>query len=167
MIYFLFSISAVFVKLPAEDEFELLENGFRTVDSMPNTILAIDGTYIPINIPNINGEECFNRKGFYNINVIVTADYKKRFKSVSSHLGSALDSRVVSHSRSLINFMCNLYGYNIVGDQAYLGYQKIVIPVLCESVYIKNYSTKIGIQNIIVENAFGLFKKYIYLFLII
>ena len=59
---------------------------------------------------------------------------------------------------SLINFINNLHVYNIVGDQAYRGYEKIVIPGLSENVNIRNYSTELGKQRIIVENAFGLFK---------
>ena len=54
--------------------------------------------------------------------------------------------------------MDNLHGYNIVGDQAYRGYEKIVIPGISENTNIRNYSTEPGKQRIIVENAFGLFK---------
>ena len=89
MIDFLFCILEEFVKLPPEDEFELLENGFKQLEIFKHTILVIDETHTPINIHKINDEEYFSRKESYSINCCVSLNNKKRFRSVNSHLGSS------------------------------------------------------------------------------
>ena len=67
MINFLFEISIHFIKLPETIEFQELARDFQNLGGTPSIILAIDGTNIPINRPNINGENYMNRKGFYSI----------------------------------------------------------------------------------------------------
>ena len=55
--------------------------------------------------------------------------------------------------------MNNLNGdFKIVGDQAYRGYEHIVIPGITRNSEIPNYTEELAKQRLIVENTFGLFK---------
>ena len=152
MVNFLFEISIHFIKLPETIEFQELARYFQNSGATPSIILVIDGTQIPINRPKINGENYINRKEFYSINFSAAVDSKKRIRYLSNHLGSAHDSRVLRNSTSLINFMNNLNGdYKIVGDQAYRGYEHIVIPGITRYGEIPNYTEELAKQRLIVE----------------
>ncbi len=74
--------------------------------------------------------------------------------------GSIHDSRLFSESIFLRKFAQNLPdGMFIVGDQAFIGINKVKVPIhmpLTTPQY--NFNYQLGKQRIIVENTFGLFK---------
>ena len=140
MVNFLFKISFHFIKLPETTEFQELARDFKNLGATPSFIPTIDGTRIPINRPKINGDNYIDRKGFYSINFCAAVDSKKRIRYLCKHLGLENDSRALRNFTYLINFMNNLNGeYKIIGNQAYQGYEHIVIPGITRNGEIPNY----------------------------
>ena len=45
---YIFSISPNFIKLPSEEEFDVLSNSFLELGRIPKTLLSIDGTHVKI-----------------------------------------------------------------------------------------------------------------------
>lgn len=52
--------------------------GFGIRHQLPNCVGAIDGCQIPITKPTTNGDDYYNRKGRYSINVQAVVDQKGR-----------------------------------------------------------------------------------------
>lgn len=61
-----------YVKLPSQQEADIMKAKFYEKASFPNVIGCIDGTQVRILAPTENEHEYINRKNFHSINVQVT-----------------------------------------------------------------------------------------------
>ena len=156
---YIFSISPNFIKLPSEEEFNVLSNSFLELGRIPKTLLSIYGTHIKISATRVSAQNYYNRKQCYSINIIAAVDANKKFRYVSKHYGSAHDLRVYRTSITLMNWANELKdGFHIVADKAYRGYSNILIPGVSNDIGINIYTENLARQRLVVENRFGLFK---------
>ena len=156
---FLFEISPLYIKLPSDEDFETLSASFLLRGRVTKTILAIDGTHIPIVAPPMNAESYYNRKGFYSLNFTVCCDADLIIRWISNDLGCAHDARVLRNSEQLVDFIFNLTdGFHLTGDKAYRGFANIWIPGVTSDINQENIDDSLDKQRIRIENCFGLLK---------
>ena len=65
----------LFVKFPKHQEVQELALSFAIERGMANCVGAIDGCHIPIPKPVAHGEDYWNRKSFYSINMLAVVDH--------------------------------------------------------------------------------------------
>ena len=137
---------------------ESLSNGFLRYGNINGTILAIDGTHMPIRRPKVNGTNYYNRKIFYSLNVLALVDHNKKFIFLSNGYECNHDMRVYRNSDNIQNFVEGIPpGFFIVGDKAYRAVVNLRVPETNRG--IDDYTAhQLGKQKISVENSFGLLK---------
>jgi len=105
---------SAYIRLPMPAEARANMEKWKQQTSIPGIYDAIDGTHIAIKRPQEHGQDYFNRKSHYSVNVqgsklyschiatlMITAlvDYKKRFLDVEiGWPGSVADSRIFDNS---------------------------------------------------------------------
>ena len=65
----------LFVRFPQHHHNQKLAFSFAVERSMPNCVGAIDGCHISIPKPVEHGEDYWNRKSFYSINMLAVVDH--------------------------------------------------------------------------------------------
>ena len=155
-----YKLATAEIIFPEPHEYEELKQGFYQIASISGTIMAIDGTHIPITRPKINPYAYYNRKSFFSINVVCLVDHKLRFRGVTYGHGSSHDMRIlrISNIRDKIENIADSSVF-IIGDSAFSSFSNIKITESTRSNPItQDESYKLKQQRILVENAFGLFK---------
>jgi len=100
---------STYIHLPTPPEARANMEKWRQHSSIPGIVGALDGTHIAISKPCEYGQDYYNRKGYYSINVQgstfipatneALVDYKKRFLDVEiGWPGSVGDSRIFDNS---------------------------------------------------------------------
>ncbi len=112
-----------FIRLPLAEVFDRLSIGFGKCSSFPGTIIAIDGSHIPItNLPD-SANRFINRKGTSSLNFLVAADCDFKMRYVfGGTFGSSHDSFVfqaLSLEKWAIENLETAPDYHILGDAAY------------------------------------------------
>ena len=155
---FINSVSIKYIRLPGLNELNFLEAGFRSLADFPGTILAIDGTHISITAPSVSQNLYYNRKKFFSLNVLALVDHGKKIRFITTGYGSNHDMRVLRNSEAIQNFIEGIPPrFHIVGDKAFRSIPQIKIPGIGQTID-EERDNNLGIQRIIVENAFGLLK---------
>lgn len=152
-----FNVADEFIKLPTEDEFNYLNNGFAQYGEH-KIILLVDGCHI--NIARTQDADYYNRKQRYSVNWLFVTDFKHRFRYACNSFGAAHDQRAWRTSDALIEFANNLEEFKILGDQAFSNIRNVEIVVARprnSEERIKNAIYKPLRVNI--ENSFGMFKN--------
>ena len=147
-----------FIKLPGLRECNHLSQGFQLLGDIEETILAIDGTHIPIKRPAVRGHLYYNRKKIHSLNILAAVDYQKKIRFILTGYGANHDMRVVRNYTNFLNFIDGIpRNFFLIGDKAYRSITNLRIPEVKPGIneYMAN---QLGKQRIIVENAFGLFK---------
>ncbi len=151
-----------FIYLPEFSEFQMLSERFSRVSSLTGTILAIDGTHVPIRRPKQNHSRYINRKGFFSLNFLVAADSNFKIRYVyGGTFGSSHDSFVYNAS-SLSDWTVenlNVTSFHITGDSAYPSKPYLLTPfkgVLNNEERMHN--NRLIPQRDIIERTFGQFK---------
>ena len=105
-----------YIRLPTPQESRANMEKWRQQTSIPGIFGAIDGTHITIKKPCESGQDYFNRKSFYSINmqgsslsvyelIIALVDYKKRFLDIEvGWPGSVGDARIFENSYLANNY---------------------------------------------------------------
>ncbi|XP_068757488.1 uncharacterized protein [Montipora capricornis] len=96
-VYELNSLQGDFIKFPItrQDAMKKIE-GFSQISKIPNVVATIDGTHIPIKVPQHNHEDYFNRKHFYSYVMQAVVDSHGLYLSVSTgYPGSLHDAQVL------------------------------------------------------------------------
>ncbi|XP_035705550.1 uncharacterized protein LOC118434930 [Folsomia candida] len=75
-------LSPIFVKAPTNEDYNLIEKGFRERWNFPNCIGAVDGKHIDIEAPYKSGSQYYNYKGRFSIVLMATCDADYRFTTV-------------------------------------------------------------------------------------
>ena len=159
MTNFIYLHAQDYVFLPNRNELEELATGFEQLGNISGNVLSIDGTFIRIKKPVLNGEKYFNRKKYYAINILMLVDYKKRIRYITSGYGKNHVLRVYRNSNGIQNYIEGLpENFWIVGDCAFRSIQKIRVAEDFEDI---NFNDMINLkrQRVVVENAFGLLKS--------
>lgn len=150
-----------FCKLPEIEEMNQISELYLQKSSLEGTILAIDGTHVPIDAPKICPERYINRKGWHSVNFQCVVDANCVFRNIFGVFpGSCHDAYVFRRSsfRSYVEF--NIPDpYYVIGDAAYPIMNHLKRPFKGNlTIEQAEYNYKLSAQRMTVERAFGYLK---------
>ncbi|KAG0437586.1 hypothetical protein DMUE_3604 [Dictyocoela muelleri] len=88
----------------------------------------------------------------------MAVDHNMKFRYLTFGYGSSHDSRVY-RSSPLRKYIEELNGYHAIADKAFSSFTNIMTPIRTENTdEDRKFNKNLGLQRVIVENAFGLFK---------
>lgn len=66
-----------FIKMPTSEEAIQISEKFHHMSGIPQILLVIDGTHIPMTAPSVGYGDFVNRKGWtsFNVQVLVDSNY--------------------------------------------------------------------------------------------
>lgn len=92
------SVTVNNIRIPSEQEFKIIIQGFRDRWSFPQCGRAIDGTHIGILVPVDSPADYYNCKGFHSVIRQGVVDHQLRFWDNVGWLGKVHDARVFGNS---------------------------------------------------------------------
>jgi hypothetical protein len=153
---------------------EVIE-GFAQTFQFPQCAGAIDGSHMPITVPELNHTDYYNRKGWYSVILQTVVDHRYIFRDINiGWPGSVRDARVLAkssifkhaedgmlfkgHSREIDG--CTVQAF-LIEDSAYPLLKWLLKPFpdnqhMTAERNIFNY--RLSRARIVVENAFGRLK---------
>ncbi|XP_039305175.1 protein ALP1-like [Solenopsis invicta] len=150
-------MTLAYINMPHQDEAKYIAMQFENVSHIPQIISCIDGTHLPITVPEESYRDFVNRKGWASYNVQAIVDHNGRFCNVfANHPGSVHDAVVFKVEKEIngqkIPFM-------IVGDPAY-PFLPWLIKSYSGSVSHEEESFNVYLNSarVFVEMAFGRLK---------
>ena len=147
-----------FIKLSTLEELPSLSEGFFNLAPEVGMVLVVDGSFIPINKPSINGTKYFCRKKYYDINILFFVDFRKKIRFITSGYGKNHDSRKYRNSDNIQNYVEGLPAwFHILGDGAFRGLRNIKVAENYEMVDL-NISENIKKTESNCGNVIGLLK---------
>lgn len=134
---------------------------FYGIQPFYGTILAIDGTHIPIEAPRQNPARYINRKGFHSISFQTTVDADYIIRDVYGGFpGCCHDAYLLNNSRILTWINESIpNGFFVIGDAAYPAGNHLVTPYkgnLTPEMEASNF--KLSSQRMRVECTLGRLK---------
>ncbi|RLU23623.1 hypothetical protein DMN91_003829 [Ooceraea biroi] len=164
-------MAPAYINMPNEEEAKYIAMQFENISHIPQIIGCIDGTHIPITVPEEGYRDFVNRKGWASYNVQAIVDHNGRFRNVfAKHPGSVHDAMVFKdntlykRSQEIIPQLekhVNGQGipFMIVGDPAY-PFLPWLIKSYSGSVSPKEESFNVHLNSarVSVEMAFGRLK---------
>ena len=168
-------LSLQYIRFPSGNELLRTVSAFEAVHGVPQCVGAIDGSHIPINAPNRNHTNYYNRKGFYSVILQAVVDHRYCFTDINvGWPGCVHDARVFANSsiyekasdgiilpsdivQTIGETTIPLY---IIGDSAYplLSWLMKPFPNGTQDQEKKTYNYRMSSARIVVENAFGRLK---------
>ncbi|XP_041376825.1 protein ANTAGONIST OF LIKE HETEROCHROMATIN PROTEIN 1-like [Gigantopelta aegis] len=164
-----------YVRIPKDQGFLDILNGFEKVWGFPQCAGAIDGTHIPIIAPKEDHCDYYNRKGWHSIIPQAVVDYRYVFIDVNTGWpGSVHDARVLGNSN--LYSQCEkgtcfsqpktpIGGVDmspfLIGDAAYPLLSWLMKPfrqTMETHDDIKHFNYRLSRARMVVENAFGRLK---------
>lgn len=69
--------SSTFIKIPSNEEAEQISKKFERICKIPQILLIIDGTHVPVLPPRDGYGDFVNRKGWtsYNVQIVTDVDH--------------------------------------------------------------------------------------------
>ena len=142
------------IYFPDQSQFPAIESQFRHASNFPGVIGCVDGTHIPLKVPNNNQAELFRcRKGYKSLNVQMVCgpspdnliyDVDARWP------GSTHDATVWAQSRFASRCHAIPSEFHLLGDSAYPSKTYLLTPYkMPESNYQSILTKKIGINLIL------------------
>lgn len=151
----------IFIKRPGINELSTLAQKFLNISNIRGTILAIDGTHIPIEAPNYMDSKYINRKGWYSVSYQLVVDSDYIIRDVFGGLpGSCHDGYLYSMS-SFKEYVDNEIPspYFVIGDAAYPDSETLATPFKGTlSPDAELYNNRLSIQRMRVECTIGRLK---------
>uniref|UniRef100_A0A667Z7W3 DDE Tnp4 domain-containing protein n=1 Tax=Myripristis murdjan TaxID=586833 RepID=A0A667Z7W3_9TELE len=148
------------IRLPDEGRFRDMAAYMENRWGLPHCVGAIDGSHIPIIVPQQYHTDYFNHKGWHSLILQAVVDGKGKFWNVFAGLpGSLHDARVLR--LSTLNIGAVTAGYYILGNSAYPLQKWLLKPFhdtgrLTAEQHMFNH--KFSRAQVVVENAFGRLK---------
>ena len=167
-----------------EEDWKLIEEGFRYRWNFPNCVGAVDGKHVVIQCPPKSNSLFYNYKGSFSMVLMAVVDHQYKFKFIDfGEYGSNCDTNVFKHSalgEAFVNGKLNIPGpkklpaddgpavpHCLIGDEAFpqrkdfmrpypkpRGNVKFRIP-RCEMIY----NMRLSRARNVVENAFGILAQ--------
>jgi hypothetical protein len=154
-------IGPIYIKRPLASEMPLLSAKFSAISDLRGSILAIDGTHIPIDAPADCPERYVNRKGWHSVvmQLVVDPDYVIR-DVFGGYPGSCHDAFIYSAS-SFKDYVNNEISepYTVIGDSAYPSSDHLTTPfkgILMQDQLI--FNNKLSSQRMRIECTIGRLK---------
>lgn len=160
----------VFIIPTRQETFKRVKEDSRYPPMFDFCLGAVDGTMIPINVPE--GKDYYRcRKGFGALNVLVVTDFNLKFRYIlSGWPGSAHDSRVIDNAFNR-NFVIP-EGYFFLGDAGYELKSNLLTPYRRTRYHLKEFQSNNRPENprelynlrhsslrVTVERSIGVLKK--------
>lgn len=148
------------IRFPSGRSLTDVKEAFYQKCKIPNTIGAVDGTFVPIIAPKDNEEIFVCRKNFHAINIQAVVDHKMRFTDiVAKWPGSTHDASIFENCH-LKNILESHHIGHLLGDSGYPLRKYVLTPVgipanASEEAYNKAQSS----GRMVVERAFGMLKS--------
>ncbi|XP_039967697.1 putative nuclease HARBI1 [Bactrocera tryoni] len=158
-------ICAQWIKIPmTEEEQNASKVSFYSKSAFPEVVGCIDGTHVRIISPRKEVQHLYlNRKGYYNLNVMILWDYKMSIRYVDArHAGASHDSFVFNVSDLKVHFQNNKQNNTwILGDAGYPLHKFLMTPYrLAEASSPQaRYNTVHSKARNIVERTTGVLKS--------
>nr|CAH0103787.1 unnamed protein product [Daphnia galeata] len=119
--------SQLFIQWPQEDEYARL----AALNSFPDALGFIDGSFIPLIQPKHSGKSYFNRKKFYSVTLQAVCTGDQRIIDVSVGYPSSMNDKRVfkcsSLGRGRLERLLHGTNYHLLGDGGYtLGFRMMV-----------------------------------------
>ncbi|XP_053186639.1 uncharacterized protein LOC128369588 [Scomber japonicus] len=161
------------IQFPNADTLHEMANYFENKWGLPQCVGTIDGSHIPILVPQEYHTEYYNRKGWYSIVLQAVVDGKGLIWILFAGLPGSLHDATVLRRSGLWNMpdrMCtgrhhviesHDMGYYILGDAAYPQMSWLMKPFMDNghlTAEQTNYNLKLSKARVVVENAFGRLK---------
>ena len=154
-------IMPLYCRLPEADEMEAISDMFLMKSNLSGTILAVDGTHLPIEAPKTCPERYVNRKGWHSVNFQCAVDAKCVFRNIFGVFpGSCHDAYVFRRSKLKLYIESEIPApYYVIGDAAYpiMGHLKRPFKGNLTTEQA-NYNYRLSAQRMSVERAFGCLK---------
>jgi len=152
------------IYFPDQSQFPAIESQFRHASNFPGVIGCVDGTHIPLKVPNNNQAELFRcRKGYKSLNVQMVCgpspdnliyDVDARWP------GSTHDATVWAQSRFASRCHAIPSEFHLLGDSAYPSKTYLLTPYkMPESNYQKVYNYKQSSTRMAIEKCYGQLKR--------
>ena len=151
----------IWIKMPDKEECENIAEYFEEKTNIPQAILVIDGSHIPVSAPKIGYQDYVNRKGWTSIVLQGVVDNKLLFRNIYCQEPGCTHDATVLRNSNLFKYKDlvipdgtkEINGvkipYLIVGDPAYP-----LLPWLMKN-YI--YTSKISVE----EDSFNVYLNKI------
>jgi DDE superfamily endonuclease len=159
-------IASEFIKWPSREEMDVSMEAFGRNNQIKKVIGAIDGTYVPISVPDEQRPAYTNRKSFTSMTLQAICDHRMLFLDCfAGYPSSAHDLRVFRNSDIYQDIMENSFaifpdGEKILGDGAYPVETWLMSPYknyggsLTEQQ--KYFNTKLSSARQVIERSFSL-----------
>ncbi|KAI5150496.1 hypothetical protein ENBRE01_1532 [Enteropsectra breve] len=161
-------IGPIYIKRPqGTDEYIELASKFSTNRGLIGTILAVDGTHIPIEAPKHHATQYINRKGWYSIvfQLVADADYIIR-DIFGGFPGCCHDAYIYARS-PFKNYVDTVIPspYFVIGDSAYPSSDKLATPfrgilTLDQEIYTNQLSSQRMHIECTIGRIKGRFKRF-------
>jgi hypothetical protein len=150
------------IRLPSVDEMEALAAKFALLRPIQGTILAVDGTHLPIEAPLTCPERYVNRKGWHSVNVQVVVDADCIFRHVYGALPGCSHDAYVYKRSSFSSFVERSIPaqFHVLGDAAYPLRPGLLTPYrgLSLAPHQQGFNRQHSSQRMKVECALGQLK---------
>ena len=114
-------IRSKFIKFPLSNEFASIIGKFSESNGFPGVLGCVDGTHIPILVPNNDIREKFrNRKGNLSLNIqMICGPDKEIYDIVARYPGSTHDAKIWNESAIKATVEALPEAVHILGDSDY------------------------------------------------
>ncbi|KAJ1530202.1 hypothetical protein ONE63_005129 [Megalurothrips usitatus] len=155
------------IRWPTGPTLQRVKARFSRIGVLPNVIGAIDGSYIQIPRPKVDGQFYNTRKNFYAVTLQAVCDADLFFTDCfAGHPGSVPDVRVFRNSDLWATVQNNLLQYfpedeYIIGDKAYPVLSWCIPPFINRGILTekqKRFNTALSSMRQVIERAFALLK---------
>lgn len=119
-----------FLYLPNHEEMIVLRQKFYDLQPIWGTILAIDGTHLPIEAPVSNSARYINRKGFYSLNFQITVDADFIVRDVFGGFPGCCHDAYLFRNSKLFQWINEEipHGFFAIADAAYPASSHLLTP---------------------------------------
>lgn len=153
----------IYLRLPRQDEMNLIQQQFYEIARFPRVIGAVDCTHIRICNPGGNNAENFrNRKGYFSLNTqaVCNANYEI-IDIVARWPGGSHDSNIFDNSRIRMRFEAGEMGrYLLLGDSGYPVRPYLITPLNNPQTPAERLFNHSQIRTrTVVERTFGIWKR--------
>ena len=151
-----------FIVFPTGEAAIHTQHEFKNKFGFPHVVGCVDGSYVPIQSPNLPDREVFRcRKGYKSLNIQGICDSKLKFTNIVARWpGSTHDARIFDNSSICMRFEENRIPGLLLGDKGYPCRPFLMTPFRNPAVEAEvQYNRSLSKTRTSVERMFGIWKR--------